>query len=172
MSARLLEPDGGTVVGLSLHRPLGGNRSATVAANHAGGRNDVVAGLRQVPDYDGGWGWGSATIDTCTIQGNIGYGVHATAGAQVSISSSDISNTTPTNPDAVEDGSGAFADDGAALHFVGEEVVQVVASRRDARAFRVELRHGHVVTTQLGTRFLGDADCVPLVRSVPVLAEA
>ena len=42
------------------------------------------------------------------------------------------------------------ADDGAALHFVGEEVAQVVASRPDARAYRVELRHGHVVTTQLG----------------------
>ena len=48
------------------------------------------------------------------------------------------------------------ADDGAALHFVGEEVAQVVASRPDARAYRVELRHGHVVTTQLATRYLGD----------------
>ena len=64
------------------------------------------------------------------------------------------------------------ADDGAALHFVGDEVVQVVASRPDARAYRVELRHGHVVTTQLGTRYLGDVDCVPLVRSLPALAEA
>jgi peptidase E len=67
------------------------------------------------------------------------------------------------------------ADDGAALHFVGEEVAQVVASRPCARAYRVELRHGHVVTTQLATRFLGDAASVPLVRpvpQVPVLAEA
>jgi dipeptidase E len=64
------------------------------------------------------------------------------------------------------------ADDGAALHFVGDDVAQVVASRKGARAYRVELRHGHVVTTQLATRYLGDADCVPLVRSFPVLAEA
>ena len=56
------------------------------------------------------------------------------------------------------------ADDGAALHFVGDEVAQVVASRPAARAYRVELRHGHVVTTQLATRYLGDDACVPLVR--------
>jgi outer membrane usher protein len=48
---------GGTGLGLSLHLPLGGNRSATLSASHANGRNDVVAGLRQVPDYAGGWGW-------------------------------------------------------------------------------------------------------------------
>jgi outer membrane usher protein len=48
---------GGTGLGLSLHLPLGHNRSATVTASHANGRNDVVAGLRQTPDYDGGWGW-------------------------------------------------------------------------------------------------------------------
>jgi dipeptidase E len=64
------------------------------------------------------------------------------------------------------------ADDGAALHFVGEDLAQVVASRPCSRAYRVELRHGHVVTTQLATRFLGDAASVPLVRPVPVLAEA
>ncbi len=64
------------------------------------------------------------------------------------------------------------ADDGAALHFVGDEVAQVVASRPDARAYRVELRHGHVVTTQLGTRYLGDVNCVPLIQSMPALAEA
>ncbi len=64
------------------------------------------------------------------------------------------------------------ADDGAALHFVGEDVAQVVASRPDARAYRVELRHGHVVTTQLATRYLGDSACVPLIRSLPALVEA
>ena len=56
------------------------------------------------------------------------------------------------------------ADDGAALHFVGTEVAQVVASRPAARAYRIERRHGRVVTTQLGTRFLGDAEVVPLRR--------
>ncbi len=64
------------------------------------------------------------------------------------------------------------ADDGAALHFVGEEVAQVVASRPEARAYRVELRHGHVLTTKLATRYLGDEACVPLVRRDPVLMEA
>jgi dipeptidase E len=63
------------------------------------------------------------------------------------------------------------ADDGAALHFVDEQVAQVVASRPGARAYRVELRHGHVVTTQLATRYLGDTGFVPLVQSFPVLAE-
>jgi len=61
------------------------------------------------------------------------------------------------------------ADDGAALHFVGEDVAQVVASRPGARAYRVELRHGHVVTTQLATRYLGDEAFVPLLRPVTML---
>ena len=64
------------------------------------------------------------------------------------------------------------ADDGAALHFVGEEVAQVVASRACARAYRVEMRHGHVVTTQLATRYLGDPGVVPLFEPVAALAEA
>jgi dipeptidase E len=64
------------------------------------------------------------------------------------------------------------ADDGAALHFVGDEVAQVVASRPGARAYRIEAHHGHVVTTQLATRYLGDESYVPLVKPVPVLAEA
>ena len=64
------------------------------------------------------------------------------------------------------------ADDGAALHFVGEEMAQVVASRPGARAYRIEAHRGHVVTTQLATRYLGDESCVPLVKPVPALAEA
>jgi len=58
------------------------------------------------------------------------------------------------------------ADDGAALHFIGGEVAQIVASRRDARAYRVESRHGRIVTTQLATRFLGDPGVVPLPAPV------
>jgi len=57
------------------------------------------------------------------------------------------------------------ADDGAALHFVGTEFVQVVASRKNARAYRIERRQRQVLTTQLGTRYLGDAEVVPLRRS-------
>lgn len=63
------------------------------------------------------------------------------------------------------------ADDGAALHFIGDEVAQVVASRPGARAYRVELRHKHVVTTQLATRYLGDTACVPLIEPIVALAE-
>ncbi len=67
------------------------------------------------------------------------------------------------------------ADDGAALHFVGDDVAQVISSREHARAYRVEMRHGRVVTTILATRYLGDSRCVPLVAPaapVPNLVEA
>ena len=50
---------------------------------------------------------------------------------------------------------GYAADDGAALHFVGTKLVEVVTSRRSARAFRVALRRGRVVETPLATRYLG-----------------
>jgi peptidase E len=65
---------------------------------------------------------------------------------------------------------GYAADDGAALHFVGEELAQVVASRPHARAYRIEARGRRVLTTQLATRYLGDSDVIPLVR--PFVAEA
>jgi peptidase E len=60
---------------------------------------------------------------------------------------------------------GYAADDGAALHFVGEQVAQVVASRPDARGYRVESRSGRVVTTRLATRYLGAPEVTPLIRS-------
>ena len=56
------------------------------------------------------------------------------------------------------------ADDGAALHFVGDDVAQVVASRPGARAYRVECHRDRVVTTQLATRYLGDKEVVPLIK--------
>jgi dipeptidase E len=62
------------------------------------------------------------------------------------------------------------ADDGAALHFVGNDVAQVVASREGARAYRVECHHGRVLTTQLATRYLGDESVVPVFK--PALAIA
>jgi dipeptidase E len=62
------------------------------------------------------------------------------------------------------------ADDGAALHFVGDDVAQVVASRKGARAYRVECHHGRVVTTQLATRYLGDQSVVPLFRPAVAIA--
>jgi peptidase E len=57
---------------------------------------------------------------------------------------------------------GYAADDGAALHFVGTDLAQVVSSRPDARAYRVELRKGRVLTSRLRMRYLGDREVVGL----------
>ncbi len=51
---------------------------------------------------------------------------------------------------------GYAAGDGAALHFVGEELSRVVASRPEARGYRLELCEGEVVETDLDTAFLGE----------------
>ncbi len=50
---------------------------------------------------------------------------------------------------------GYAADDGAALHFRGSELVGALASRTGARAYRVERVNGVVVETCLPTRTLG-----------------
>ena len=50
---------------------------------------------------------------------------------------------------------GVAADDGAAFHFAGRRLVEVVSSRPDAAGYRVELRAGVVVEEKLATRFLG-----------------
>jgi dipeptidase E len=50
---------------------------------------------------------------------------------------------------------GYAAEDGAALRFVGDELVEVVASRPEARAYKLELRGNHVLETRLATRYLG-----------------
>lgn len=52
-------------------------------------------------------------------------------------------------------GGGYAADDGAALHFHGAELVEVVTTRAEAAAYRVELRNGQVVETRLEARLLG-----------------
>lgn len=53
---------------------------------------------------------------------------------------------------------GYAADDGAALHFEGTELVQAVSSRGGAGAYRVEIVNGEVVETRIEPRFLGDSD--------------
>lgn len=58
---------------------------------------------------------------------------------------------------------GYGADDGAALHFIDTELAQVVASRPESRAYRLELKGDRPKTTQIATRFLGSKDHVPLV---------
>ena len=46
-------------------------------------------------------------------------------------------------------------DDGAAAHFVGTRLKEVVSSRPKARAMRVELKRGVVVETTIPVRYLG-----------------
>jgi dipeptidase E len=53
---------------------------------------------------------------------------------------------------------GYAAEDGAALHFVGEELARVVTSRPDARAFRVDAVDGEVVELPLAGHYLGAAE--------------
>lgn len=50
---------------------------------------------------------------------------------------------------------GYAADDGAALHFVGDRLEAVVSSRPAARGYRVSLVEGRPVETPLATRYLG-----------------
>lgn len=63
----------------------------------------------------------------------------------------------PTFRRAVGEGllAGYAADDGAALHYVGTELVGAVSSRPNAKAYRVALRDGAVVEEEIPTRFLG-----------------
>jgi peptidase E len=53
---------------------------------------------------------------------------------------------------------GYAADDGAALHFYGPNLVEVVSSRPGAGAYRVELTGEDVTETRLPVRFLGATD--------------
>jgi dipeptidase E len=50
---------------------------------------------------------------------------------------------------------GYAADDGAALHFIGQALAGVVSSRPNARGYRVTIRDGVVSEEKLATRFLG-----------------
>ena len=50
---------------------------------------------------------------------------------------------------------GFAADDGAALHFAGTELVEAISSQPNARAYRVERQGNGVTETPLATRFLG-----------------
>ena len=49
---------------------------------------------------------------------------------------------------------GVAADDGAAIHFIGDKIHRCVASRRHAKAYRVALVKGKVVEQELPTDFL------------------
>ncbi|HEY9721429.1 MAG TPA: peptidase E, partial [Oscillatoriaceae cyanobacterium] len=75
-------------------------------------------------------------------------GVHYDADAQ----------RRPVLHDAIargEIGAGYGVDEGAALHLVDERLVEVVASRPHATAYRVEMQGDRVVEQPLAARFLG-----------------
>ena len=51
---------------------------------------------------------------------------------------------------------GHAAEDGAALHFRGEELSRVIASRPQARGYRLDVAGTRVVEMRIATTFLGD----------------
>ncbi|HET9675956.1 MAG TPA: peptidase E [Solirubrobacterales bacterium] len=53
---------------------------------------------------------------------------------------------------------GYAAEDGAALHFVGEELSRVVASRPEARGYRLDVAERRVVEMRIATTYLGDRE--------------
>jgi dipeptidase E len=58
---------------------------------------------------------------------------------------------------------GYAAEDGAALHFVGGELSRVVASRPEARGYRLDAVGERVVEMRIATAYLGDAGKPPFV---------
>jgi peptidase E len=62
---------------------------------------------------------------------------------------------------------GYAAEDGAALRFVGDELVEVVASRPEARAYKLERRGSCVLETRLATRYLGADAPAAVIQLMP-----
>ena len=60
---------------------------------------------------------------------------------------------------------GYAADDGAALHFMGTELMQVVTSRPGAHAYRVRCGEGGIVEEPLPVRYLGCSDAAGPARA-------
>ena len=58
---------------------------------------------------------------------------------------------------------GYAADDGAALHFFGTELADVVASRPGAQAYRVEAVGASAIETPLPARYLGVTDPIAVL---------
>jgi peptidase E len=56
---------------------------------------------------------------------------------------------------------GYAAEDGAALHFVGEELSRVIASRPEARGYRLDVSGQRVMEMRIATTFLGERGVVP-----------
>jgi peptidase E len=56
---------------------------------------------------------------------------------------------------------GYAAEDGAALHFTGEELSRVVASRPEARGYRLDVSGQRVMEMRIATTYLGERGVVP-----------
>ena len=77
-------------------------------------------------------------------------------------------NRRPAYHSALLDGSlpgGYAASDGAALHFVGEDLNRVVLSRPEARAYRVEAVGDEVVELPLEATYLGERPKITLAAA-------
>jgi dipeptidase E len=67
---------------------------------------------------------------------------------------------------------GYAAEDGAALHLSGEELKCVVASRPEARGYRLDVAGSRVVEMRIATTYLGDRGAVPGAPLPEALATA
>jgi dipeptidase E len=67
---------------------------------------------------------------------------------------------------------GYAAEDGAALHFTGTELSRVVASRPEARGYRLDVAGQRVVEMRSATTFLGDRGAVPTAPVPEALSTA
>ena len=67
---------------------------------------------------------------------------------------------------------GYAAEDGAALHFVDAELSRVVASRPEARGYRLDVAGQRVVEMRIATTFLGDRGVVPAAPVPEALSTA
>ena len=56
---------------------------------------------------------------------------------------------------------GYAAEDGAALHFTGQELSRVIASRPEARGYRLDVSGQRVVEMRIATTYLGDRGVAP-----------
>jgi peptidase E len=67
---------------------------------------------------------------------------------------------------------GYAAEDGAALHFTGTELSRVVASRPEARGYRLDVAGQRVVEMRIATAFLGGRSALPSAPVPEALATA
>jgi peptidase E len=67
---------------------------------------------------------------------------------------------------------GYAAEDGAALHFKGEELSSVVASRPQARGYRLDVAGQRVIEMRIATTFLGEQGAAPTAALPEALSTA